>query len=229
MAQNKNSAMAINVIITGATGMVGKGVLLECLESDDVASVLSISRRSVGLKHAKMREVIVSDISNLDRIDEDLTRADACFFGLGVSSEGMSEADYRKITYDLTLDFSTALATIRPDMTFCYVSGSGTNANSKTMWARVKGETEAALKALPFKAAVMFRPGLIQPIKGVKPTSRLFSVMLTALGFMFPLMRAVAPNTVTTTERMGRAFINVAQDGTDKLILDPVDINQLGA
>jgi uncharacterized protein YbjT (DUF2867 family) len=220
--------MAINVIITGATGMVGKGVLLECLESDDVASVLSISRRSVGLKHAKMREAIVSDVSNLDHIDADLTSADACFFGLGVSSAGMSEADYRKITYDLTLDFATALAALRPDMTFCYVSGSGTNANSKTMWARVKGETEAALAALPFKAAVMFRPGLIQPMKGVKPTSRLFSVMLTVLGFVFPLMRAVAPNSVTTTSAIGKAFIKAARNGADKSILDPADINHLG-
>ncbi|MBT4711316.1 MAG: epimerase [Alphaproteobacteria bacterium] len=218
----------MNVIITGATGMVGKGVLLECLESDDVASVLSISRRPNGLRHAKMREVILSDVSDLEGIDADLSQADACFFGLGVSSFRMSEADYRAISYDLTLKFANTLVAKNPAMTFCYVSGAGTNAASKTMWARVKGETENALMALPFKAAVMFRPGLIEPMEGVQPTSKMARRFLKVFGFIFPLMRAIAPNTVTTTSAIGRAFINVSINGSGPNVLGPAEINRLG-
>ena len=221
--------MTINVIITGATGMVGKGVLLECLESDDVASVLSISRRSVSLEHPKLREAILADVTQLDQVEADIGGADACFFGLGVSSAGRSEADYRALTYDLTMAFARGLAASTPDMTFCYVSGSGTDANGRSMWGRVKGETENALLALPFKAAFMFRPGVIQPMKGVRPTSRLFRVMLTVLGFTFPLARALSPNSVTTTERIGQAFIQAALNGYDKPILAAVDINGLAA
>ena len=221
--------MTLDVIITGATGMVGKGVLLECLESDDVASVLSISRRSVGLEHPKLREAILADVTQLHQVEADIASADACFFGLGVSSAGKSEADYRALTYDLTMAFARGLTAVNPYMTFCYVSGSGTDANGRSMWGRVKGETEKALLALPFKAAFMFRPGLIQPMKGVRPTSRLFSVMLTVLGFVFPVARLVWPNAVTNTERIDQAFIHAALNGYDKPILAPVDINRLAA
>lgn len=221
--------MAINVILTGATGMLGKGALLACLESDQVASVLSISRRSTGIAHPKMREAILEDVSNLDQVPADISRPHACFFCLGVSSLRMSEADYRRVTYELTLDFANALVNINPDVAFCYVSGAGTDAARRSMWARVKGETENALLALPFKGAFMFRPGLIQPMKGVKPTSRLFRLFLAVTGFLFPLARALFPNHVTTTEKLGAAFINVALNGYDKQILDPPDINVLAA
>ena len=150
------------------------------------------------------------------------------FFGLGVSSFSMSEADYRAISYDLTLKFANTLLAKSPTMTFFYVSGAGTNAGSNTMWARVKGETENALMALPFKAAVMFRPGMIQPMEGVQPTNTMFRKILKVFGFLFPIIRAIAPNAVTTTSAIGKAFINLSINGTKEKILGPADINRLG-
>jgi len=219
--------MKINAIVTGATGMVGKAVLLECLENDAVASVLVVGRREVGIAHPKLKEVVVPDFSKLDEIKAELAGHNACFFCLGVSSLGMNEADYRKITYDLTLNFAEALVGICPEMTFCYVSGSGTNATGKSMWARVKGETENALLALPFKAAFMFRPAYIHPMKGVKSGTGIYNALLMVTKFLYPVIRAVIPKYTTTSENVGIAAINIALHGDGRQIVESNDINRL--
>ena len=161
--------MKIKAIITGSTGMVGKGVLLECLESPHVESVLVINRHSVDLKHEKLKEIIHTDFQDLSAIEEQLTGYNTCYFCLGVSAAGMSEKDYSRITYDLTLNFAQTLLKLNPELTFCYISGAGTDSSEKgrMMWARVKGKTENALLALPFKAAYMLRPAFIQPMKDI--------------------------------------------------------------
>ena len=219
--------MTIKAIITGATGMVGKGVLLECLARDEVESVLIVNRRSLGIRHPKLTEIIVTDFSNVAEIEAELAGYDACFFCLGVSSFRMAEADYRKITHDLTMEFANVLTGISPDMTFCYVSGVGTDPGSKTMWARVKGETETALLGLPFRAAYMFRPGFIQPMKGVKSSAGLTNVFLTMAKPLFPVIRILFPRYSTTSEKLGNAMINAALYGFDRNILESVDINIL--
>lgn len=220
--------MPIHAIITGATGMVGRGVLLECLASDAVASVIVINRRPVGMEHPKLKEFVQPDVSNLESIAADLGQTNACFFCLGVSSFRMAEAEYRKLTYTLTLDFANALATISPDLTFCYVSGAGTDAASKTMWARVKGETENALLGLPFRAAYMFRPGMIQPMKGVKPSNNTwYAPIMPLANFLIPAVRALFPKSATTSEAIGLAMINAAAHGSDQKILGNDDINKL--
>ncbi len=219
--------MPIHAIITGATGMVGRGVLLECLESDAVASVTVIGRRPVGIEHPKLKEFVLADVADLQSIAADLGQTNACFFCLGVSSFRMAEAQYRKLTYTLTLDFANALATISPDVTFCYVSGAGTDAASKTMWARVKGETENALLGLPFRAAYMFRPGMIQPLKGVKPSNTFYAAFMPVVSFLFPVFRAIVPKMATTSVNVGLAMINAAAHGYDRTLIESDDINTL--
>jgi len=217
--------MKLKVIITGTTGMVGKGVLLECLDHPEIAEVLVVNRSTVGITHPKLKELIHKDFYNLDAIKDQLQGYDACFFCLGVSSFRMSEEQYHKLTYDLTLHFAETV--VNPDMTFCYVSGTGTDSTEKgsTMWARVKGKTENALLAMPFKKAYMFRPGIILPMKGIRSKTPIYNAGYTILRPFFPLMKNMA--SVTDTIRVGKAMIQVALHGSDKTHLENRDINEL--
>jgi uncharacterized protein YbjT (DUF2867 family) len=209
--------------------MVGQGVLRECLLDPDIETVLSIGRSPTGQQHAKLREIVQKDLANLAPIEDQLSGYDACFFTLGVSSAGMSEAAYRPITYDLTLKVANTLVKLNPSMTFIYVSGMGTDSteSGRTMWARVKGQTENALLRRPFKAAYMFRPGFIQPLHGIKSRTALYRVPYVILGPLIPLLRKLFPKYVTTTEVLGRAMIKAARKGAPKKVLESQDINAL--
>jgi uncharacterized protein YbjT (DUF2867 family) len=218
----------MKVILFGATGMVGQGVLRECLLDPGVEVVLSIGRTATGRTHEKLREIVREDMFNYADIEAELRGYDACFFCLGVSSVGMKEPDYRRLTYDLTLAAAEPLARVNPQMTFIYVSGTGTDSTEKgrSMWARVKGATENALLRL-FPAAYMFRPGLIEPMHGEAPKKRAYRVMYAILSPLVPLLTRIFPNQITTTERVGRAMLEVAKHGAPKKILESRDINEL--
>jgi uncharacterized protein YbjT (DUF2867 family) len=217
----------MNVVLFGASGMVGQGVLRECLLDPGVIEILSIGRSGTGQRHAKLRELVQNDLANLIPIEDQPRGFDACFFCLGVSSVGMKEEKYRQITYDLTLGAARALARLNPQMTFIYVSGMGTDSASRTMWARVKGETENALLALPFKAAYMFRPAFIQPLHGIKSKTALYRIPYAILGPFNRLFLKFFPKYATTTEVLGRAMIKAARQGAPKPILESQDINAL--
>ncbi|MCX6283002.1 MAG: epimerase [Bacteroidetes bacterium] len=218
--------MKIKPIITGTTGMVGKGVLLECLDSPDVESVLVINRKSLGLQHPKLKEVLHGDFFNLAPVASEMKGYDSCFFCLGVSSAGMKEEEYTKLTYNLTLTFAKTFISQNPGSAFCYVSGAGTDSSEKgrVMWARVKGRTENALLALPFRSAYMFRPGFIEPLKGIKSATKLYNTLYIVLRPLFPVIRAM-PKFATDTVRVGKAMINVALRGYEKKHLECTDIN----
>jgi uncharacterized protein YbjT (DUF2867 family) len=220
---------AVKIVLFGATGMVGQGVLRECLLDTDVQGVLSIGRSKTGQSHDKLREIVRQDLADLADIDHELREYDACFFCLGVSSASMTEADYWNVTYGLTMAVARTLARLSPGMTFIYVSGAGTDStvSGRFMWARVKGKTENDLLQLPFKAAYMFRPGFIQPLHGIRSKTALYRILYTAMGPLIPLLMAVAPRYVTTTERMGRAMIEAARHGAPKAVLEGWDINKL--
>jgi uncharacterized protein YbjT (DUF2867 family) len=219
----------MKVILFGATGMVGQGVLRECLLDPDVERVLSIVRAPTGQRNPKLRELVHNDFFDFSAIENDLAGYDACFFCLGVSSAGMKEADYRRVTYDITLAAARVLARLNPAMTFIYVSGQGTDSSEKgrSMWARVKGKTENDLLRLPFRAAYMFRPGAIVPLHGVKSKTELYQFFYTTLGPLLPMMYKVFPQYVTTTEQIGRAMLIVAKQGAPKSILENSDINKI--
>ncbi|HEY3750202.1 MAG TPA: NAD-dependent epimerase/dehydratase family protein [Pseudonocardiaceae bacterium] len=220
----------MKVLLFGATGMVGQGVLLECLRDERVEQVLAVGRASVGRQHAKLREVVRPDLFDLSPVRDELAGYDACFFCLGVSSAGMKEADYRRITYDLTLAVARMLAETTPDMTFVYVSGQGTDSSEhgRLMWARVKGATENALRALPLRT-YLFRPGIIQPVLGVRSKTRLYAAIYRVVGPLFPLLRRMFPRAMTTTEVLGRAMIEVAAHGAPNQVMETPDINDIGA
>jgi uncharacterized protein YbjT (DUF2867 family) len=215
----------IKAIIFGATGMVGEGVLLEALKHPDVDSILVISRRSCNVKHQKLKELLHKDFFDYSAIGEHLRGFNACFFCLGVSSVGMNEQDYNRITYDLTMQAAITLSGFNPDMTFCYISGTGTDSTEKgrSMWARVKGKTENHLTRLPFKAVYLFRPGLIKPTKGQKNVKHLFKI----LGLLYPLWKVLSPKNVCTLEDLGLAMIQTVRIGYAKQILENKDIAQL--
>ncbi len=215
----------------GATGMVGQGVLRECLLDPEIARVLTVVRSATGQTHEKLRELLHEDFYDLSAIADQLTGYDACFFCLGVSSAGMKEAEYQRVTYDLTLAAAQLLVKLNPGMTFIYVSGSGTDSTEKgrSMWARVKGKTENALLALPFKAKYMFRPAFIQPMHGIKSKTRLYRALYTVTGPLFPVWKALAPKFVTTSEKVGRAMLHVAKHGADKPVLENHDLNAIAA
>ena len=217
----------MRVVLFGATGMVGQGVLRECLLDPDVESVLSVGRTATGQPHAKLRELEHRDFLDFSPIKNELAGFDACFFCLGVSSAGMKEDAYRRITYDFTMAAARRLARLNPDMTFVYVSGMGTDSSERgrTMWAKVKGKTENELLGLPFKAAYMFRPGLIVPLDGIKSKTRLYRAFYAAMAPLLPLLNAAFPKYVTTTEQVGRAMIKVARQGATKSVLENSDIN----
>jgi uncharacterized protein YbjT (DUF2867 family) len=217
----------MKVILFGATGMVGQGVLRECLLSGDVSDVLAIGRTAIGQPHAKLREIVQQDLTDLTAIQANLAGYDACFFCLGVSSAGMREADYTRVTYDLTLAVARTLRQLNPQMTFIYVSGAGTDSSEKgrLMWARVKGRTENELLKLGFQHAFMFRPGYIQPLDGIRTKTRVYAIFYAILAPLYPLIKAVVPQYVTTTRQVGRAMIQVALNGTAQTHLENRDIN----
>jgi uncharacterized protein YbjT (DUF2867 family) len=221
----------MKIVLFGATGMIGQGVLRECLLSTDVESVLAIGRSTTGGSREKLREITCSDFTDYGPLEADLAGLDACFFCLGASSAGMNEADYLHLTHDVTLAAASTLVRLNPGMTFVYVSGAGTDSSEqgRSMWARVKGKTENALLALPFKAVYMFRPGLIQPLHGITSRTRLYRIVYTMLGPLFPVLRPLFPRAVTTTEAIGRAMIRVAKLAAPKPILESADINLLAA
>ncbi|MEU8360408.1 epimerase [Nonomuraea sp. NPDC048882] len=216
----------MRVILFGATGMVGRGVLRECLLDDRVTAVLTVGRAVTGVTHGKLRELRHDDLLDLSAIEDELRGYDACFFCLGVSSAGMKERDYRRITYDFTLSAGRTLARLNPGSTFVYVSGVGTDAHGRAMWARVKGETENALLELPLEA-YMFRPGYIQPMYGVTSRTRFYRLAYVVVRPFYPVLRRLFGAGITTTERIGQAMITVAERGAPKRILGPADINAL--
>jgi uncharacterized protein YbjT (DUF2867 family) len=218
----------MKVILFGASGTIGQGVLRECLLDPEVTAILSIVRSSTGQQHPKLRAIVQKDFLDFSSIESELSGFDACFFCLGVSSAGMSEENYRRITYDITLAAAQILVKLNPNMTFVYVSGAGTDSSERgrVMWARVKGQTENALLRLPFKTAYMFRPALIVPLHGIKSKTKLYRVFYAVLWPILPLLKAF-PKYVTTTEKLGRAMLIVAKRGALKRVLENSDINKL--
>ena len=217
--------MSIKAIIFGASGMVGEGVLLRALQHPDVESVLVIGRRSCGIRHNKLKEIIHDDFYNYTTVEEHIKGYNACFFCLGVSSVGMNEKDYYHVTYDLTMQAASVLSKLNSDMTFCYVSGTGTDSSEKgrLMWARVKGKTENHLMALPFKAVYLFRPGFMQPVKGQRNIKSIFKVV----DFIYPVIKILFPNSGCKLEDLGIAMIMSAKVGYSKHIIENKDIDQL--
>jgi len=215
----------MKVIIFGATGMIGQGVLRECLLDTDVDAVLAIGRSGTGVKNDKLTDLVHGDLFDLSPIEDRLTGFDACFFCLGVSSAGMKEDAYRRITYDLTMAVAQTLARTSPGLTFVYVSGQGTDSTEqgRTMWARVKGKTENALLAMPFQA-YMFRPGFIQAMHGAQSRTRVYRVMYRIFSPLVPVLRKAFPTRITTTEQIGKAMLRVARAGAPKHVLESPDI-----
>ncbi len=220
----------MNVILFGATGMIGQGVLQECLRDPRVERVLAVGRTALEVEHPKLRQIIQPDLTDLSSIEAELADYDACFFCLGVSSVGMKEDAYRRITYDLTLSVARTLAAANPGQTFVYVSGQGTDSSEqgRSMWARVKGRTENDLLRLPFRA-YMFRPGFVQPMDGVVSKTRLYRLAYAITGPLVPLFRRLAPNAVNDNRQIGRAMLAVAAAGPDQRVLTPKDINAYAA
>jgi uncharacterized protein YbjT (DUF2867 family) len=218
----------LKVILFGATGMIGAGALIECFGDPRVERVLAVVRKPTGSRHSKLEEVVHTDFHDYAALRPRWAEFDACLFCLGVTSVGMDEASYRRTTFDLTLAAARSLVDVNPAMVFCYVSGAGTDSGSSTMWRRVKGETENALLALPFRAAYMFRPGYIQPMKGVRSSTRWYQTVYDLIGPLYPLLRRVAPGAVTNTEALGRALIRVAADGYPTRVLEGRDIRVAG-
>jgi uncharacterized protein YbjT (DUF2867 family) len=210
----------VKILLFGATGMIGQGVLRECLLDGGITEVVTVGRSSVDKEHPKLRDLLMADFASLD-----LTSFDACFFCLGVSAAGMKEEEYQKITFELTISIARPLAAANPKMTFIYVSGQGTG-SSKAMWSKVKSATENALLELPFQAYMM-RPGIIQPMHGIQSKTFLYRVGYKIGRPLFPLLRKFFPTNLTTTEEMGLAMIVVARAGAPKRILEGSDINQL--
>jgi uncharacterized protein YbjT (DUF2867 family) len=215
----------VNAIITGATGMVGEGVLHECLLHPEVESVLVINRRPCGVVHPKLKEIVHGDFFDLTAIESQLTGYNACFFCLGVSSIGMKEPEYTKISYTLTMNVAQTLSRLNPGMTFCYVSGAGTDSTEKgiIMWARVKGKAENDLAKLPFKVVYIFRPAFILPTKGLKNALSFYKY----IAWLYPIVHPLFPNSFGTLREVGLAMINCVLFGWDKRILDTKDIAAL--
>jgi uncharacterized protein YbjT (DUF2867 family) len=211
--------------------MIGQGVLRECLLDPEVTSVLSVGRSSVGQQNDKLRELVCKDLFQLDPIKPLFSDYDACLFCLGVSSAGMTESDYSHVTYDLTIYVAKILVQLNPGMTFIYISGMGADSTEKgrIMWARVKGKTENTLLGLPFKAAYMFRPGLIQPMHGIKSKTRSYRIMYAIMSPIVPLLTAAFPKYVTTTEKLALAMINAAKHGAQDPIIETRDIKALSS
>jgi len=219
----------VNVLLFGATGMVGQGVLRECLLDPDVQLVKTVGRSATGVEHPKLREVVHRDLWNYSALETELSGFDACFFCLGISSAGMQEADYERVTCGIAMAAAGTLARLNPQMTFVYVSGAGTDSSEqgRIMWARVKGKTENALLRLPFKAAYMFRPGVIQPLYGARSKTASYRLLYGLTKPLLPILRRAFPGLILTTVQIGRAMLAVARRGAPQRILESKDINAL--
>ena len=217
----------MKVILFRATGMVGQGCLRECLLDASVESVLAVGRSPTGQRHAKLREILHDNFFDFSAIESQLAGLDACFFCLGVSSLGMSEERYRRLTYDITLAAAKTLSKLNPGMVFIYVTGRGSDSTEQgpLMWARVKGKTENDLLKLPFKAAYMFRPAAIQPLHGIRSKTAWVQGIYVVGAPLLALLNRVAPKYMTTTEQVGRAMIKVAREGFPRPVLESEDIN----
>jgi len=217
--------MPIKVIITGSTGMVGEGLLHACIDSPDIERILVINRKTVGIHHPKLKEIIHPDFSDFSGIEAELTGYDVAYLCIGVTSAGKREKDYTYFTYDLTMALARPLLALNPEMTICYVSGMGTDSTEKgrVMWARVKGRTENALLSMGFKDAYMIRPGFIRPLAGAKNTNKLY----TYLGFLIPVFMKFFPRSSSTMETLTQAMIQVGLKGTDKRILEVMDLKRI--
>jgi len=217
--------MKIRAIITGATGMVGEGVLHECLAHPEVEAVLVITRRPCGVQHPKLKEVLHQDFSDFSGLEKELTGYNAGYLCMGVSSIGMTEETYTRLTYDLTMALARTLAKLNPDMTLCYVSGLGTDSSEqgRVMWGRVKGRTENELMRLPVRKAYMFRPAFIQPTKGLKNTYTVYRMLAP----LFPVLKFLFPNYMVTLREIGLAMVNSVNKGPDKRVLEVKDIVKL--
>lgn len=217
-----NNLKKINVLITGATGMVGEGVLHECLLDPQVESVLIINRKPSGISHPKLKAIIHPDFFDIGPVANQLSGYDACFFCLGVSSIGMKEPEYYKMTYTLTMGFAEMLSKVNPAMVFCYISGANTDSTEKgkSMWARVKGKTENDLMKLPFKKVYNFRPGYMHPTAGLKNTLSFYKY----ISWLYPVFRKLFPKQVSTLKELGLAMIQAALNGYEKNILEVTDI-----
>ncbi|KAA0943424.1 MULTISPECIES: NAD-dependent epimerase/dehydratase family protein [unclassified Pseudomonas] len=221
----------MRVLLFGATGMVGQGVLRECLLASDVQEVVAVGRTSLVQEHGKLHQVLHADMFDFQPLEHLLQGFDACLFCLGVSSVGMDEATYTRQTYDLTLVAASTLARLNPHMTFIYVSGAGTDSSEtgKVMWGRIKGKTENALLRLPFKAVYLFRPGIIQPLHGVRSKTSLYQSVYNVIGPLLSLIRRVRPAWMVSTETVGRAMLAVVRHGAPQAVIEPKDINRLAA
>jgi uncharacterized protein YbjT (DUF2867 family) len=219
----------MNVILFGATGMVGQAVLRECLIDPEITNVLVISRSPLATQDPKLRSIIHNDLANLAPIQDQLKNLDACFYCIGVTSAGLAEPEYRRVTYNFTIAAAQALLPQNPNLTFLFISGAGADSTEKgsTMWARVKGATENALLRMPFKAVYVIRPAYIQPLHGIKSRTRIYRVLYVFVAPIYPVLRAFFPKYVTTTEQLGRAMIYLARNGAPKHILESADINTL--
>jgi uncharacterized protein YbjT (DUF2867 family) len=220
----------MRVLLFGATGMVGQGVLRECLLAQDVEEVLCVGRSGTGQAHPKLREIRHANLLDPSALEPDIKAFDACFFCLGVSSAGMKEKDYRRLTFDLTLGLARMLARLHPGMTFIYVSGAGTDSTEqgRSMWARVKGETENALLRLPLKA-VIFRPGVIIPLHGIRSRTALYRFIYSLTRPLWRPLQKAFPHSVCTTEQVGQAMLRVARLGAPKPVLEAPDIISLAS
>jgi len=221
----------MEILLFGATGMVGAGALRECLADPEVSRVVTIGRSRCGRQHPKLRELLREDLLDYSAIEHDLRGFDACLFCIGVSSVGLSETAYRRVTYDMALAAANVLVRLNPTMTFIYVSAAGadTQGSGRITWARVKGQTENALLALPFKAAYMLRPAVIQPLHGIRSKTRSYRILYTAAALALPALRAMFPNYVTSTEQLGRVMLILVRRGYEKAVLEASDINRLSA
>jgi uncharacterized protein YbjT (DUF2867 family) len=220
----------MNVLILGATGMVGQGVLRECLLDEGVKRVVTLGRSDVSQRHPKLRQIVHADLLDLAPIEDQLTDLDACFYCLGVSAAGMSEQEYARVNHDFTLSVAQTLVRVDPDMTFVYVSGKGTDSSEhgRVMWARVKGRTENDLLALPFVSAYMLRPAVIVPMHGIKSKTPIYRIFYSVMTPFYPLLTKLPARYVTTTERLGRAMLRLARTGYSSRVLESAEIDSLG-
>ncbi len=221
----------MKVILLGATGMIGQGVLRQCLEDPRVELVVSLGRTASGTQHPKLRDAVVKDLFALEGVENQLSGFDACLYCLGVSSGGMTEQAYEKVTYQLTLHVAKTLLPLNASMTFIYISGASTDASEKgrVMWARIKGKTENALARLPFKAVYNFRPGYIQPLDGIVSRTGSYRMMYAVMGPLYPLWRVLFPGVVTNTRLLATAMLHAVHQGAPKGVLETRDINALAA
>lgn len=221
----------MKVIVFGATGMIGQGALRECLLDPTVEAVLTVGRTATGQQSPKLREIVVADMADLSPIEGQLSGYDACFFCLGISSAGLREPEYRRVTYDIATAAARTLLARNPGLTFIFVSGAGADSTERgrVMWARIKGETENAILRMPFRGAYVFRPAFIQPRHGIRSRTRMYRIAYAAFGPLFPVLKRLFPGQVSTTEEIGQAMIAVARHGAPKKVLENRDINGMMA